>query len=287
MSWKSTIAGGMRRAASQPPLSLLLCRPDVRRSLKTLPGFQKLYGSGWDLIHPFDRMNGTRTSGFIPPEQLTNSAFADALPHCYCGSQPSIVRAALTQLPDLAYFTFIDLGAGKGRPAMVASEFPLREVVGVELSQPLVARARRNVAIYRRRHPDHAPIRIENADAATFRFPAGNLVVFLYNPFGETLIRRVVSNLEQALADERRSLFVIYYNPVFGACFDASPVFRRYHAGTIFYAAEEQGYGPDSADPIVIWQGGSSLPARVGADAPIRVVRPGERSELGHPCCEV
>jgi hypothetical protein len=275
----------MRRAASQPPLSLLLCHPGVRRRLAALPGFQQLYGNGWDLIHPFDRLHGTDTSGFIPAERLGNSAFAGPA-HCYCGSQPSIVRAALTLLPSLAYYTFIDLGAGKGRAAMVASEFPLREVVGVELSVALAERARRNVAIYRRRHPDHAPIRVENTNAAAFRFPAGNLIIFLYNPFEEALVRRVVANLEQALSAERRSLFVIYYNPVYGLCFDASARLRRYHAGTIRYAAHERGYGPDSADTVVIWQGGSSLPARLGADAPIRVVRPGIRSELDEPCCD-
>jgi predicted RNA methylase len=287
MSLKSTIASGMRRAVSQPPLSLLLCRPGVRRSLEALPGFQQLYGSGWDLIHPFDRLHGTSTSGCIPPEKLGHSVGADARGHCYCGSQPSIVRAALAQLPSLACYTFIDLGAGKGRPAMVASEFPLLEVVGVELSPALVEQARCNVAIYRRRHPHCAPIRIENTDAAVFRFPAGNLVVFLYNPFGVAVIRRVIANLEQALIVERRSLFVVYYNPVFGACFDASPLFKRYHADTISYAQDELGYGPDRADPVVIWQGGSVLPARVGADAPISVVSPGIRSELGDFRCDL
>lgn len=272
MSLKSTLARSMRSALRQPPLSLLLF-------LRPLPGFHTLCGSGWELVHPFDRLHGTDTSGFIPPEQLANNRFADALPHFYCGSQPSIIRTALAELPPLWGFTFVDLGAGKGRPAMVASGFPFEQVIGVELSPPLVEQARRNVRIFRQRHPDHAPIRIENMDAGAFHFPAGDLVIFLYNPFGEAVIRRVVANIERLLA-QPRSLFVIYYNPVYGACFDASPMLTRYYAQTLAYATPERGYGPDNADPVVIWQGGSSLPAKAGADAPIKVITPDVRSEL-------
>lgn len=280
MSLKSTIARSMRSALRQPPLSLILFHPDVSRSLKPVPGLHTLFGSGWELDHPFDQLHGTETSGFIPPEQLKNNRFADALPHFYCGSQPSIIRTALTQLPPLWGFTFIDLGAGKGRPAMVASGFPFDEVIGVELSLQLVEQARRNVRIFRQRHPDHAPIRIDNQDAGAFHYPGGDLVIFLYNPFGEAPIRRVVANIERLLA-QPRSLFIIYYNPVYGACFDASPMLTRYFAQTIAYAPQERGYGPDSADPVVIWQGGSSLPPKPGADAPIKVLKHDVRCELG------
>ena len=65
-----------------------------------------------------------------------------------------------------------------------------------------------------------------------------------------------------------------------GACFDGSPELQRYYARTLAYAPDERGFGPDDADPVVIWQGGSSLPAKPGADAAIRVTNPGFRCEL-------
>jgi hypothetical protein len=102
-------------------------------------------------------------------------------------------------------------------------------------------RARRNGAIYPRRHPHHAPIRIENTDAASFPFLSGNLMIFPHNPFGGALIRRVVTNLDRALLAERRSLFVVYCNPVYGECLDASPVLERHHAGAISHAQHGQG----------------------------------------------
>jgi predicted RNA methylase len=245
-----------------------------------LPGFRRIYGGGWDRVHPFDTRHGTHTGGYIPAENLPHSRFSDTKLHVYGGSQPSIVRAALRELPDLTGFTFLDLGAGKGRPALVASGFPFKEVVGVELAPQLVDIALDNVAIFQDRHPDRAPIRIENDDAAVYPLPAGDLVVFLYNPFGLEVMKRVVANMEAALKDESRSIFVIYYNPVYGGCFDASASFLRYYARTIAYASDEVGFGPDEADPVVIWQAGSVLPAKPGADATISITKPDFRCAL-------
>jgi hypothetical protein len=263
-----------------PPLSLVLSYPNVRRRFQSLPGFRTIYGRGWDLIHPFDTLNGTDTSGYIPSEKLLDRPPSGAKPQPYAGSQPSIVRTAFGELPPLSNFTFIDLGAGKGRPLMVAFEFPFKEVIGVELSPALVNLARKNLATFRRQHPDCAPSRMENVDAAVFPFPAGDLVIFLYNSLGKEVMTRVVANIEAALSTGPRSLFIIYYNPVYGACFDASPSLRRYYAGTIPYAAGERGFGPDDADPVVIWQGRSTLSAKAGADATIRITVPGMRCEL-------
>jgi hypothetical protein len=65
-----------------------------------------------------------------------------------------------------------------------------------------------------------------------------------------------VAGVEAALASEARSIYVIYYNPIAGHCFDASPQLRRYFAKMLPYADEELGYGPDRDDPIAIWHGG-------------------------------
>ena len=123
-------------------------------------------------------------------------------------------------------------------------------------------------------------MRVETEDAGTFRFPAGNLLIFLYNPFGREVINLVLAAMETALAvEENRSIFVIYYNPVYGECFDRSPKLSRYFASTLPYAAEERGFGPDDADPVVIWQSGSAKPLD-GADARIVTTKPDARVAL-------
>ena len=280
MSFKQTIAKGFRAIAQVPGLRSILYAPGVRSTLQKRPGFAVIYGRGWDLLHPFDRALGTDTSGYVAAEDLPSSPYDTEKKHCYAGSQPGIIRAALATLPALAPFSFVDLGCGRGRPLLVATEFPFREIVGVELAPDLVAQARTNAAEVRRRFPQRVPVRVEVGDASLFPFPEGDLVVFLYNPFGAEVIQKVIARLEAACSGNARRLFVVYYNPVFGALFDASPVLRRHFAGTLPYAAEELGFGPDEADPVVIWQAGSELPPVPGAETSIVVTKASMRAEL-------
>jgi SAM-dependent methyltransferase len=261
-------------------LKTLLSHPAVRERAKTWPFFRKLYQSGWNLTHPLDRFLGTDTSGYIAANKLSSGVSDSQHRYGYAGSQPSILRSALQALPPLDGYSFIDLGCGKGRPLLVASEFPFREIVGVEVSPRLADQAKKNAGILRRRFPERVPIRVLVCDASAYPFPPGNLVVFLYNPFGEEVIAKVIVAMEASLPADRRKLFVVYYNPVYGACFDASRAFSRYFAARLPYSKEEKGYGADFDDTVVIWQAGVAEPAHDSADARIVVINPSVRAEI-------
>jgi SAM-dependent methyltransferase len=252
--------------------------PAVKNVIHTLPGFRSLY-SGWDRLHPFDRAHGTDTSGFASAKEMFPGE-SSSVCYSYGGSQPGVIRSVLAKLPPLETFAFIDLGCGKGRPLLVASEFPFRDIVGVELSPVLAEIARANAAILKRQFPERTPVRIEAGDACAYSLPPGDIVLFLYNPFGEELMWKVASRVEEALEAEHRSLYIIYFNPVFGECLDASPALRRYFAAKVPYAREERGYGPDAAEVVVVWQGGMLTQPHPGAEASIVVTRAREKVEL-------
>src|SRR5476651_2252216 len=120
MSPKQAASSLIRAIGQLPGIKTVLYHPAVRSTIQTWPGFQILYGRGWDLLHPFDRAHGTDTSGFIASENLPSSPYDSTRRHVYGGSQPGIIRAALATLPPLESFTFVDLGCGKGRPLLVA-----------------------------------------------------------------------------------------------------------------------------------------------------------------------
>ncbi len=282
MPVKATIKHFVGAVGRLSVISTVVRRPLVRGLLGKVPGAHVLYGSGWDRTHPFDLIHGTDTSGFVSAEELPQKEAARAHAVCYAGSQPSVLRLALAALPPVDSCTFLDLGCGKGRALLVASELPFRDILGVELSPHLAQIARRNAAIIAQRYPQRTGVRIAVADASTFPLPAGDLVLFLYHPFGAELVAKVVAGVEAALTTDRRSIYVVYYNPVAGHCFDASPLMRRRFARTLTYAVEERGYGPDAADPLVIWQGGAapSPPAFPAANARIVVAQNGMRIQL-------
>lgn len=252
-----TVLGAVGRL---PGIRNFVQHPFVRTRLVNVPGSQYLY-FGMFRTHPFDRVHRTDTGGVELPTDFGVNESVRSNASAYLGSQPNVIRLALAHLPPLDSCSFVDLGCGKGRPLFVASEFPFASIIGVELSPRLAEIAQRNASIIAKCYPQRTAVTVVNADASAFAFPPGNLVIFLYHPFGYDVMAKVVARLEQALLVEGRSIYIVYYNPVIGRCFDASSSFKRRFAGMLPYAPEEQGYGLDlTEDPVVIWQGGSQAP---------------------------
>jgi SAM-dependent methyltransferase len=87
--------------------------------------------------------------------------------------------------------TFIDVGSGKGRALIVASNYPFKNIVGIEYSPLLAAIASKNLA----KLGIDKQCKVIIADAANFHFPDDNLLVFIYNSFDSTILKCVLKNL--------------------------------------------------------------------------------------------
>jgi SAM-dependent methyltransferase len=237
-----------------------------------------------DPIHPIDHQYQVSTSGSVSGSVLERQGSdRDTRANSgYGGSQPSIIRRAIRTIPDHSQSTFIDLGCGKGRALVVASEFPFRSIIGVEISTEVARVAEQNALVIARQYPDRTPIVVINGDAVNRELPAGDVVIYLYHPFGEHLVKDLLKRVESALSTETRTIRIVYYNPVWGAIFDGSPGLKRVFAETIPYDPSEISYGPDDSDVVVIWQDSGSGPADVpkGASRRILVPDPGTHAEL-------
>ncbi|NOT28324.1 MAG: class I SAM-dependent methyltransferase [Acidobacteria bacterium] len=183
---RQAMVGALRRLVFD-----LLWAPPVKKVLQRVPRVRRIY-NGWRRQHPFDLTLGVDTSGANEANALGVDPDLAAHSSPYGGSQPSILRRCLAALPDPAQYVFVDLGCGKGRPLLVASEFPFERVVGVEMAPHLAEIARRNAAIVSRGGVQQAPIEVEVGDATTAEAPAVRVVYFLYNPFDAVLIERVL-----------------------------------------------------------------------------------------------
>lgn len=115
---------------------------------------------------------------------------------------------------NFSQFTFIDIGAGKGRALLLASEFGFRRIIGVEILPELVEIARENAREFERRGL-RSKIEVVCGDATDSVFPAEPTVVFLFNPLPLAALRALIQNLEQSLRQNPRRVFVAYANPIF------------------------------------------------------------------------
>ena len=106
---------------------------------------------------------------------------------------------------------FLDIGSGMGRVVMLASRYPFRQIVGVEVSPALHEIARENVARFKNAHARCRDIRLVRADATACAFPRGALLVYIYNPFEGRLFSQFVERLLHETAGE--DVVLIYHTP--------------------------------------------------------------------------
>jgi predicted RNA methylase len=143
-------------------------------------------------------------------------------------------------------YTFLDLGCGKGRAVLLASEVGFREVVGVELNDGLVEIARANARIWTAAGRARSPIRIECKDAAGVEWPSGPCLVYFYNPFAEQVMRAVVEAMRRRFGETRDELEIVYQKPVQAASLEKD--FEMVWGGV--WEVSEEDRIADSVDPL-------------------------------------
>ena len=154
----------------------------------------------------------------------------------YQPTDPALFREMMASLP-IAFdtFTFVDLGSGKGRTLLMASEYPFRRIVGVELIAELHHAAEENIRNYHSATQQCKQIEAVCADACEFVLPETPLALYLFNPLPETGLRRMIRNLEQSLEQSPRPVWIVYHNPERDSILAASRALVR-AGGTEQYA---------------------------------------------------
>jgi hypothetical protein len=172
----------------------------------------------------FDSLYGTDTGGLlgvgyldIPEDRMEHAVQYGAI------SDEEFTRV-IEELPIACEdLTFVDLGSGKGRALLLASLFPFKQIIGVELSRMLHTIALRNIAGFTDDKQRCRDIQSVHADASTFELPAAPLLCFLYHPFDDYVMRAVVRRIEESLLEQPRAVYVWYVKPDYRRAFDETP----------------------------------------------------------------
>ncbi len=214
----------------------------VRGGRQLLPGLK--VGDGF-MRHPFDLEFGVRTSGLVAGRHLASGHRNDRHSTAYYGVAPSVLQGLVVRwrrsrpAVPLDEFTFVDLGAGMGRAVLLASEYPFRAVVGVELNAKLTRIARRNATLWRAAGRARAPMRIICGDAAEFKFPEGPCVAFLFNPFGAPVMRRLLGGLAKSFAGRTGQLDLLYANNEQERVLERQEGYARLYLGQVRRSRED------------------------------------------------
>jgi SAM-dependent methyltransferase len=176
-------------------------------------------GVGWRA-----RLIGQFTSAYQPLEEQLFCEMADGLGIDYTG------------------FTFIDIGSGKGRALLMASMYPFRRILGIELLPELNVIAQENISKYANPAQRCKHIQSVCGDATKMQFPSEPLVVYLFHPLPQAGFMAVIENLKRSQRENLRPVYVIYANPVFEQVLTGRKEFRKIggtHQYSLFYLTHD------------------------------------------------
>ena len=194
------------------------------------------------VIHPFDQLHGTDTSGLIPGSVIVQGTAAKVEElTAYYGVAPSILHGLLdiwlhrTAPQPIEKTVFLDIGAGKGRAMLLASQFPFLRVEGVELNPDLTRIASANISLWHNDLQANAlsPLSLHHADATTHPLPLEPTLAFLFHPFELPLLRRFLRHIETSQAAHPKPFDLLYANAEHDSHLDHHPAFTRLWMGSV------------------------------------------------------
>ena len=194
------------------------------------------------VIHPFDQLHGTDTSGLIPGSVIVQGTAAKVEElTAYYGVAPSILHGLLdiwlhrTAPQPIEKTVFLDIGAGKGRAMLLASQFPFLRIEGVELNPDLARIASANISLWNNDLQANAlsPLTLHHADATTHPLPLEPTLAFLFHPFELPLLRRFLRHIETSQAAHPKPFDLLYANAEHDSHLDHHPAFTRLWTGPV------------------------------------------------------
>lgn len=200
-------------------------------------------------VHPFDQQHGTDTSGLLPGTTLApGTGIAPEDLTAYYGVAPSILAAVIDlwlrechPLAPVERTVFLDVGAGKGRAMMLASQHPFLRVEGIELNPGLAAVGQANLE--RWSHDPGAaalaPLVLHQADATRHPLPSEPTLAYLFHPFEARLLRRFLRHVEASVAASPRPFDLVYVNAEHDSLLDHERSLRRLWFGRVPMSPED------------------------------------------------
>ncbi|ACU59220.1 methyltransferase domain-containing protein [Chitinophaga pinensis] len=108
--------------------------------------------------------------------------------------------------------TLLDVGCGRGRVLAMGAAYGFRALAGIDFSPRLYqASIRMRDTLYDRYK--NIQINIACEDAREYTIPEHVGVIFMFNPFDETIMEAFIGKVKESLQRRQRPLKILYANP--------------------------------------------------------------------------
>ena len=87
--------------------------------------------------------------------------------------------------------------------------------------------AQTNIGQFKLNNEEKREIKVVNLDAVDFTFPLEPITLYMFNPFGPSVLVKVLNNLVASLNENPRTVWIVYYNSKHTSIFDSFGVFKK------------------------------------------------------------
>ena len=155
------------------------------------------------------RAEGAYEKQFGIATALIKKSYSKQFYH-YQGASYWVLLKILPQIvKQTSSFTFFDIGCGKGRAVFVAEYCGYNNLLGIDLDSELITVANENLKKYKKQN-NSSTINIKYANALDVMYKNEPTVYFLFNPFNEDILKKVLGTICSYTVSET---WFVYMNP--------------------------------------------------------------------------
>ncbi len=175
----------------------------------------------------FDIKYGTDTCSWVQLDDLNLDNHQKKRAEMYQLTHALPLRKLFRKLKIPPGNILVDLGCGKGRVLLVASEFFFREARGIEFSSVLCKIATKNCSIYKDKKKTTTDFIISNLDVLEYKLNDDEDVFFMFNPFDAYVLTQVLQNITVSIQRRKRKIWIIYRHAVHRGVLDKNKSFIK------------------------------------------------------------
>ena len=143
--------------------------------------------------------------------QLRNGESSKLNNH-YAPTYYSVIKESFRSIKDRNKLTFIDVGCGKGKVLLVASDFGFKEIIGIELSKKLLITCKINLNNYKKLKVKKKSIKLININATKYKITNEN-VFYFFDPFSKIILDNFLKKILESFKKNKRKIYIIFANP--------------------------------------------------------------------------
>jgi len=165
-----------------------------------------------------EKKYGIRTTGVDELKQNKKNGTDISHATIYMPVSYDLLEMAFAHLPISQKKHFLDIGCGKGRALCVAGFEGYKKVTGIDFSAQLCSAANENITAVKENIAS-AEFTVIHCDASSYIIPSDVDCIFLFNPFDEFMMNKVVDHIIQSINNHPRKIDIIYVNPLYKELF--------------------------------------------------------------------